>query len=412
MSVLPHFRDGSSVVDELRVLTNADIISASEGVLEFKRGEKRKRTNLLARIAVLEAGEQEVFRQAAAQKRSTGRRTSRKRPWIDAEETGEAVREATHEDEFLTLPPEDQVETMIAHFIDGTGNEALAMVICMVCATEKSRQGARLVNVADIPNQATLRPTVPHAAHVLHAGMLLHPAAIEGRTGSPAGHMCKECMSCLVKSKTPPLSLANGMWLGEIPPELKALTLPERILIARYYPAAYVVKLFPKVKGARSWSVRGLNSGVRGNVSTYKLCTDDIADIVGTSQLPPPARILASVIGVTIIGPRNLPERTMTGILRVRRARVEAALKWLQRNNPIYSHIHITSSHLAQLPEDGIPIEILGTAKYSDDAASVEKESAGYVPNEDEGEDDCGVLAGDVYDAEDTYQESGGNQGQ
>ena len=40
------------------------------------------------------------------------------------------------------LLTEDAVETMIANFIDATGNAALAMVTCMVCATEKERKGA------------------------------------------------------------------------------------------------------------------------------------------------------------------------------------------------------------------------------------------------------------------------------
>jgi hypothetical protein len=44
------------------------------------------------------------------------------------------------------------------------------------------------------------------------------------------------------KKKTPALSLANGMWIGEVPLELSVLTLPERILVAHYFPAAHIVK--------------------------------------------------------------------------------------------------------------------------------------------------------------------------
>jgi hypothetical protein len=108
------------------------------------------------------------------------------------------------------------------------------------------------------------------------------------------------------------------MWIGEVPPQLATLTLPERVLVAKYFPAAYIVKLSPKKKGAAHWSSSGMNSGVRGNVATYRLNVEDIVDIVDPTIMPPPARILASVIGVVIIGPKNMPERTMRGYFRVR----------------------------------------------------------------------------------------------
>ena len=63
----------------------------------------------------------------------------------------------------------------------------------------------------------------------------------------------------------------------------------------------------------------GMNSRMKGMVSTYKLNTEDIADMVNWSEMPPPLKILASTIGVTIIGPKNLPEQTMPGFLKVRR---------------------------------------------------------------------------------------------
>src|SRR5258708_29809892 len=112
----------------------------------------------------------------------------------------------------------------------------------------------------------------------------------------------------LKKKKTPPLALANGMWVGPIPHVLAVLTLPERILIGRYFPAAFIVKLFPKQKGAKNWPTEGMNSGVHGNVSTYKLNTEDIVDMVDVDVMPPSASVLASTIGVSIIGPKNMPE--------------------------------------------------------------------------------------------------------
>ncbi|KAH9017120.1 hypothetical protein EDB83DRAFT_2196973, partial [Lactarius deliciosus] len=59
--------------------------------------------------------------------------------------------------------------------------------------------------------------------------------------------------------------------------------------------------------------------GLCGNISTYRLNTDDVATITD-AQLMPPSAILAATI-VTFVGPKNLPEKTMPGFLRVNRAR-------------------------------------------------------------------------------------------
>ena len=67
--------------------------------------------------------------------------------------------------------------------------------------------------------------------------------------------ICISCERQLKKSKIPNLAPANNMWIGDIPMELTVLTLPEKILVAKCFPAAYVVKLYPKQKGAKTWSL-------------------------------------------------------------------------------------------------------------------------------------------------------------
>ena len=55
------------------------------------------------------------------------------------------------------------------------------------------------------------------------------------------------------------------------------------------------------------------------------------------------------------------------------------ALLWLKANNPLYSDIEISEERLLELPEDGIPEELMITAKHSADAEAVERENRGYV---------------------------------
>ncbi|KAJ8590270.1 hypothetical protein M405DRAFT_694479, partial [Rhizopogon salebrosus TDB-379] len=172
------------------------------------------------------------------------------------------------------------------------------------------------------------------------------------------GHVCMECMTDLASKKLSRFALANDLWVGEIPFELSILTLPERVLIALHYPAAYIVKLYPKQKGARHWDTSAMNSGLRGNVSSYHLNTTDITSMIEGHIRPPCPAILAALIGVTIIGPKNLPDRCLPSFLTVNRHRVHHALLFLKHENPLYRDIIISPSNLDLLPTSGVPDEI------------------------------------------------------
>ncbi|GAW10283.1 ATP-dependent DNA helicase PIF1 [Lentinula edodes] len=188
------------------------------------------------------------------------------------------------------------------------------------------------------------------------------------------------------------------MWVGAIPFELRILTLPERVLVSRFFAAAYIVKLYPKKQGGRSLPVDLLTSGLKGNVSSYFLNTQEIAGMVDEGFLPPRPSILAATIAVTFIGPKNVPLKALAPMLAVRRRRVADALRWLIANNPLYAGIEISEQNLSLLPEDGVPVEIWGNVKWSDQVMLLEKEHAGYVNEHNDGE---GIEDGDL--TEDDY---------
>jgi hypothetical protein len=193
----------------------------------------------------------------------------------------------------------------------------------------------------------------------------------------------------LHKNHLPQLALTNNMWIGDIPFELAVLTLPERVLIALNFPAAHIIKLFPLKKGAPS-----TNCALRGNVSTYRLDMDEIVDMVQGNIMPNPSQILASTIGVTIIGPKNVRERLMPGFLWVRRNWIRNVLCWLRSNNPLYADIIISEERLDTIASNGIPVEILNVTRYSDNVEEVERERAGYVPEDDEYDDELHMSSG------------------
>ena len=121
------------------------------------------------------------------------------------------------------------------------------------------------MKVSDLKTKNVLAPSKPHPVQKLTDGML-HMTPLSHHcdaNGVVFVNLCDSCMLDLKRNKTPKLSLTNGMWIRDIPLELKVLTLPERILVPHYFPVAYIFKLYPKKKGARNWaSLSGLHSAL------------------------------------------------------------------------------------------------------------------------------------------------------
>jgi len=287
--------------------------------------------------------------------------------------------------EFLKSPTAETVQNCIKSFIAATNTSAVTSVLCVSCAREVFATLATTLKVMAIPNQHLLKPHTPHVKQDILNRMVVYKPAINGDVAT----ICNECLQALQDSKMPKLSLANDMWIGDVPIELSCLTLPERVLITRYFPAAYIVKLYPKQKGASSWDNSQLFHRLKGNVSTYRLDLRQVALIVSGNNndsmtMPHPSKILSATIGITFIGPKGFSKKTMPAMFRVRRFRVRNALLWLKNHNPLYSDINICEECLAQLPEDGIPEEFIHTAHYSSDIESVHQEHEGYMPVESE----------------------------
>lgn len=304
---------------------------------------------------------------------------------LNASQTIEAPDAATNDaaeqlvaSNFLASPSQSTLNDIISAFIDATSNKALKTVACGSCAREMNTEECEEILLKDIPNKHHLIPHTPHAAHELVDGLLIYPPALGTRKQTV--HICNECRNQLKKDIQPRLSLSNGMWLGNVPRQLRNLTLPERLLLAKYFPSAYIVKLYPKQKNASAWSQGQMHSGLKGNVSTYRLDPRQVASMIDGRTFPSPAKILSATIGITFVGPRGLQESTMPAMFRVRRWRVREALLWLKINNHLYSDIEISEERLSELPENGIPDELTMTAKHSTDIEAVEREHEGYVP--------------------------------
>ena len=293
-------------------------------------------------------------------------------------------------EKFLQLPSKSDVDSCYQSFYDATSDAALKTMICGICAREVNvtNDGLSTIPIQELPIRR-LTPTISHPAHdTFGGGMLLEP---EGVVTDPLGEervqVCGSCRAELSKEKTlpPKFSLANNLWIGRVPWELRKLTFPEQLLIAHVYPRVFVFKLYPKSTGYTP-APANLQRGMRGNVSSYDLNVDAVTAMLDGKLMPRPMTILSSLISVTYIGVGKLPKNWLRSTFRVRREAVAAALAWLKANNPkYYGDITISTDALRQLPDDDVPDEILSIVRQSSDVGILDQEGAGYVRADDIG---------------------------
>jgi hypothetical protein len=157
----------------------------------------------------------------------------------------------------------------------------------------------------------------------------------------------------------------------------------------------FVVKLFPKGNSRHGLADDQLQTAMRGNVTSFELNSDAIADMIGGNLMPQPPSVLASVLSVTFIGRSSHFNPTALRLFQVRRHMVAAALNWLRENNPkYYGDIEIDESRLALLPADDVPPEVLVNLRHEPDESAINAESDGYVPwvDDDDGGQGEGML--------------------
>ena len=98
--------------------------------------------------------------------------------------------------------------------------------------------------------------------------------------------VCDHCRGCIHKGKVPRLALANGLWLGKIPDELKSLTFVEKLLIARVRHTCSYIKV---ASGMRK---------MKANIIAFESPIPKFYNI-----LPPPRDDMNDVLAILFTGP-------------------------------------------------------------------------------------------------------------
>lgn len=155
--------------------------------------------------------------------------------------------------------------------------------------------------------------------------------------------VCQKCLKSLQKKKVPVEALANGNWIGDVPPELQGLLFVEKMLIACVSHNQCIIK----VHKSGQWKMKA--NAVFFSVPMPKVY----------KALPPAVDELDDVLAYIYIGTVKLTEQDhkRTPFL-VRRNKVAKALKWLKLNHYDYADLEISQANLEQYPESGPPVVI------------------------------------------------------
>ncbi len=282
------------------------------------------------------------------------------------------------EEVFLEPTPTAVIDARIADFSVRTGNDVMRMEICIVCARELQQTTCTRINVTDIPNLALLKPPQSYPSHILSEDMFLYSEHCSPIVGLV--FVCDDCLKSMNHDVMLKLALANNLWLGHVPMQLAILNLLQRILITCYFPAGYIVKLYPKIKSAHHWDSDLFASGIKGNVSTYPLPHAHISSFInGRQTMPPATGILSALISVTFIQLNKKVQYPFPKMLHICCHIVFNVLYWLKTNNPLWEGIHIEPDQIASLPEDTVPEEIIRIARVTTDMDVLSMEETGYV---------------------------------
>lgn len=183
-------------------------------------------------------------------------------------------------------------------------------------------------------------------------------------------NVCTDCWSSLSKEKIPKFSVANKVWIGDIPKELQGLTIPEQRLIAMYRHNSCIVKLQSPFQSSVT-----AQSAIKGNCISFP---QDVVNIAST--LPLEIEELCESLKIIFIGCHTPQRHQLKHILTVRKTKVYNALQWLKRNNPLYHSIEINRSLIDKLPEDDVPECLWTTMQISTDVEAAENERSSYTP--------------------------------
>ena len=143
--------------------------------------------------------------------------------------------------EFPPLPPSTKLcQNIVADFCADTSPGVFEEAGCAVCG--KLTPICKMEELAEVENINLLKTDgVTRKARCKSSDPV---SELRGPILAPdCDRVCPLCVESLEKNKVPTLALANGLWVGKIPDELRDLTYAEQLLIARVRHNRCIVKV-------------------------------------------------------------------------------------------------------------------------------------------------------------------------
>ena len=201
--------------------------------------------------------------------------------------------------------------------------------------------------------------------------VILYKAGLFEKNRVNMCRLCQKCHAALVKKSIPKFAIANHMWVGDIPAELQALTIPEQKLISLYRHNSCIIKLHSPFHSATT-----AQTALKGNCITFLQNVPNIVD-----SLPLSLDELCDTLKVIFIGARPPNRIQLKKVLTVRKKKIIQALQWLKKHNLLYQQVNINLENINQLPEDDVPDCIMSTLELKLGDEEIPSERVGYVPD-------------------------------
>jgi hypothetical protein len=235
-------------------------------------------------------------------------------------------------------PASQQIEQIVNDFCADTSPSTFEESGCAVCGQLK--RNSDLTPLQDCELSSLIVEGVSRQERVSYED------PIEELKGPIIEHSCdKICQTCRIsveKEKIPKHALANGLWLGTVPDQLKGLTFSEKMMIARVRHNRAVVR----VSSGRAKMVANVIMFANPTPSVYH-------------ALPPTREEMTEVLAFIFTGSAQPTDEDFrrTPFL-VRREKVSRALDWLKLNHSDYKDLEISRENLESYPLSGVPVVV------------------------------------------------------
>jgi hypothetical protein len=135
---------------------------------------------------------------------------------------------------FMVIPNAYEEHDCYQSFYDTTSNAALSLKVCAVCARERLANEGERSNLLSNPSvEHVLSGTKNRLSGEREESMdkTIIRELLDLDEGGVSCWLCFDCERALKREMIPRLSLANNLWIGDVPQELSVLTIPEQLII-------------------------------------------------------------------------------------------------------------------------------------------------------------------------------------